>query len=203
VVILTVVGAAATAVLVWRGSGAGPAAVQPASGLGEVLVDQAPPGYVLDPAASGSLTEGEAAAATTADPGQLRHVLDDAGFSGAESRVWTHGEDFASAFAFRLTRPFGPTEVVDFEISSLRQQVTAYVFPIPSVTGAQGYIFNGEARAGHRTLFCQGVWFARGEWAFNDNTCSAIRPGDIEAATTMAQGQSLLASEGAGTTSPP
>lgn len=109
--------------------------------------------------------------------------------------MWTHGHDFASAFVFRLERPLGPTELVDFEIGQLRDQVTAYVFSVPGLPGAEGYIFNGEARSGHRTLFCQGVWFARGQLAFNDNTCSAVRPGDIGPVTALAQAQWRLATQ--------
>ena len=163
--------------------------------LGRILVQDPPQGFVLVPGSSGSLGLTEASVAITyADPAESRKLLETAGFQAGESRVWSKDEDFASVYVYRLEAPLGAQQLLDFALQALRAQPSANVFKVPAVTGATGYVLSGVARKGKRTLFCQGVWFIRGERAFNQNTCSSAHPSDNEDVVSLARAQDAAVS---------
>jgi len=139
------------------------------------------------------LTEASVAI-TYADPAESRKLLETAGFQAGESRVWSKDEDFASVYVYRLEAPLGAQQLLDFALQALRAQPSANVFKVPAVTGATGYVLSGVARKDKRTLFCQGVWFIRGERAFNQNTCSSAHPSDNEDVVSLARAQDAAVS---------
>lgn len=126
--------------------------------------------------------------ASVADPGRKRRLLKRLHFGGGRSRIWTSGDGYVSAVAYRLGSAAAAQQLVEFELDEAKTYVGTYSFQVPQISGAIGYVLSGSRRQVRSTLFCQSVWFARNTFTFNVNDCNS-RPGATLRVVQLAQQQ--------------
>lgn len=151
----------------------------PSDPLAALLVVPPPAGYSQDPA-SGRLGLEDAAASTPADAGTVSRELAGDGFDHGWARVWVNGGDFINFTVLGVGSPAAAARVVELERSALRSGQGYATTTLPAVPGSVEYTGFGGTRSGGKRVFCQGVWFSRGDDVFGVTTCSPVPAGGVD-----------------------
>src|SRR5207248_3234958 len=136
-----------------------------------------------------------AGAATPAQPAATRATLSQAGFSAGTERIFTRGDEFIEILAFGFSTDVDAGQFVAFERSGLSSTRAAVLYADPSIPGSFVYDLSGGTRAGNRTVFCQGVWFAARTSAYEVTDCAGSpRYPDLVEAVALRQYQAATSS---------
>jgi len=132
-----------------------------------------------------------AAAATPAQPAATSSALSQAGFSAGTERIFTRGDEFIEIVAFGFSTDVDAGQFVAFERSGLTSSKAAVLYADPAIPGSFVYDLSGGTRAGNRTVFCQGVWFAAHTSAYEVTDCAGSpRYPDLVESVALRQYQS-------------
>jgi hypothetical protein len=158
--------------------------------LGSLVLSAPPAGYTAQPVAGadGVMSIDDASRATPADPASVRAFLQSTAWRGTIARVWVHGQDYAEDIGFAFATAAEAQRFAQLEVGALQSSATNYVYPFAQVPRGEAFILFSQTRVGGRNVFCNGVWFAFSENAFEVLTCGAV-PQDGQLAASLAISQ--------------
>lgn len=133
-----------------------------------------------------------AATATPATPALTRAELTNDGFAQGAERIWTAGAEYVTVIELDVADEGAAKHLVDFEIGQLTSTRAAVTYTPEQPKGAKAFSFYGTTRAGARTIFCQGVWFAIKASAYEVTDCDP-QPRAANLALDLAQRQAAQA----------
>lgn len=162
--------------------------------LDAIVIESPGPGFSVNSRVTGPMDLDTASNATESPPAGTRKTLEDAGFGGGYVRVWNSGNQYMGDQVLSFDHPVDAQRFADYEVTFLKAQVSAFVFPEPSIPGATGFLLNGTTRT-RPNIFCEGIWFAVDVDAFNLYYCDPQHPvaaAPLEAAATAQYRAALL-----------
>lgn len=141
--------------------------------LAGLALEQSVSGYGLQRDASGPLSADLLAAATPAAPDAVRAELERLGLRGAYQRTWTSGDDFVDDIVVDFATHSAAADFVAFEAQAVQSGGAGSAYTMESVPGARAFVLVSTTRAGGRTAFCRGAWFAVATRAYEVLSCGA------------------------------
>lgn len=152
------------------GSGTPSSAVQPASGPSGILLPGPPPGFASK--IDSGLTLQTASAATPAQPGATQQALSSGGYSAGQERIWLKGSEYVTAIVLQFSTEVDAANFVRFELTQIGSSPAATESSYSAIPGAGAFSLYGLTRKGSTQSFCQGVWFAAAQNAFELMDCA-------------------------------
>jgi hypothetical protein len=143
----------------------------PTDVLQSELINQAPPSYSVNSAATGPLDLHSASFSTPADVSETEGVLARGHFAGGYVRVWQKGTDFITAAVYGFEKPQGATAFADFEAAFIKGEVGSYVYPLAQPDTGTGFVVTTQNKTKTKVVFCQGGVFSVEDAAFIVETC--------------------------------
>lgn len=153
--------------------------------LGTVILPDVGPTYQTASGTDAEMSLDTAAQATITPRRQTASALTGAGYRDGWSHVWTNPQKAQiTILLFEFDGNTGPASFMRFVQGYLGSQPSAYVSSDAAISGGVDYVLNGTLVNGGN-VFCQGVFFAVAQRAFEVRTC-APTPGDITLAHRLA-----------------
>lgn len=121
------------------------------------------------------LDAGEAASALPSDSGATSAELSSHGYRDGYIRIWGSPSNYATMAVLSFGNVSEAAAFRDFERTSMAAGVNTYVTAHPGIPGSFVFVITAATKqaVSGDPVFCNGVWFALADYAFESLACGA------------------------------